>query len=101
MTIPSIILSEIYDLLCSYNECPKISKETFVGWYAKGHIYTISIQLRTLVFTCVKPFSCSVIQDDLELSNNNTELMPQSQLDELNEKLSLFSSRFYRVKVFW
>lgn len=109
MSVPSAIFAEIYNLLCSYNEIPKISKEIFIGWYANNYIYTISIELQSLIFICSKPFLCHVIRNDEMLPfisdekfiKLNYPFISNENFIKLNEELNLLSSRVHKIKAFW
>lgn len=99
MSVPPIILSEIYDLLVTYDESPKMTKKTFTGWFSNGYIYDFQIELRTLIFACDKPFSCHVIRaPDLQL---DIQKISDEDLIIINTKLNDFSCRIERMVAFW
>ena len=113
MSVPSLILSEIYEVLSNYDESPKMTKDTFVHWYAKNNVYTISVELKTLMFVCNKPFQCQVVRKsdflnaipsnkiDKTKFESDPKIVSDKQLKDLNKKIAAISSKYYGMRAFW
>lgn len=96
MNVPPIIISEIYDLLLKYDETPKINKITFVDWYS-SYIFDINLQLKSVIFTCMKPFFCYVSRNT-EITSN---FISDEMIGELNKELCTLSEKAQKIKIFW
>lgn len=102
MDIPLVIFGEIYDLLYSHNETPKMSRNTFADWYAKlyskNYIPGFDLELNNLMFSCDKNFSCCVFRKS---NLNTTHHIDDKTINQINEKLNDLISRFNKTKLFW
>jgi hypothetical protein len=94
MNIPLQYISEIYDILCEYDEKPMLSKETFFSFCSKGLIFDYNYQCNYCEFSCKKPFNCSVTM--LELGK-----ISENKFQELNNKLKNFSIKYQKTLAFW
>jgi muramidase (phage lysozyme) len=94
MNIPLQYISEIYDILCEYDEKPMLSKETFFSFCSKGLIFDYSYHCNHCELICTKPFNCSVTMLGLIK-------MPEPKFKELNRKLKNFSTKYQKTLAFW
>ena len=91
--IPSNVLDDVYSLLVSYDQKPKMEKDLFVNWLSQGYVFKYSTELNGLLFSCKKPFTLYVYK--------NKETIPIEQINQLNNELSKISIRAFNMSLFW
>lgn len=92
--IPLLVILEVYDILCEFDEAPLVSKETFFSLCSKGLIFNYSFDCNHCVFSCHKPFICSV-------ALLQSEKMDENKFEELNDRLTYLSNKCQRTLAFW
>jgi hypothetical protein len=93
--VPKEVLSDIYDVLSSYDQKPKMERNLFTDWFSKGYLFHYSVELNGLLFSCREPFVCYTY------FKNERKTVPIEKVDEINGKLSEMCSRFSELRLFW
>lgn len=100
MDIFFTFFNEIYNLLCKYQESPKMSRKMFVEWYSqslnrRSFLDFYNVELQNLIFCSKKdPISCYVIKSNMLIDNNEL-------IETINHELLILIERFFNMKAFW